>query len=136
MPSHCGQSVSKLALPNAILLFDDDETIRCALSCLLESEGFVVAEAQDGKEALDKSNALCHDLAVVDWRLPDIDGATLIEKLKTICPKMVKVMLTGYPWEENRTNAINAGAKAFFQKPVEAQVLLSKIFKLLKKARE
>ena len=115
-----------------ILIIDDDESIREALSTLLEMEGYIVDSAKDGKEAMEKTNNSFYNLAIVDWRLPDIQGTVLIKKIKDTLPKMIKVMLTGFPSATNAMDACNNNAHAFIQKPVDSTSLLNKIEELLK----
>jgi UDP-3-O-[3-hydroxymyristoyl] N-acetylglucosamine deacetylase len=115
-----------------ILIIDDDESIREALATLLEIEGYIVDCAKDGKEALEKTNSYYYNLAIVDWRLPDIEGTVLIKKIKDTIPKMIKVMLTGFPSTNNAIDACNNNADAFILKPVDSTSLISKIEELLK----
>jgi len=114
-----------------ILVIDDDELIRESLMMLLEEEGYIVDSAEDGKSAVAKSNANFYNLAIVDWRLPDIAGTKLLGCLKETVPKMAKIMLTGYPSMQNAVEAVNSQADAFFCKPTDAPILLEKISKLL-----
>jgi DNA-binding NtrC family response regulator len=119
-----------------ILVIDDDFSIREVLSMLLEEEGYIVDTAEDGKEAIEKSNNTFYNLAIIDYRLPDIEGTLLLKKLRDTTPKMIKVMLTGYPSTKNAIDAVNNNAHAFLQKPVETKVLLAKISELLKMQQE
>lgn len=122
-----------------ILLIDDDKTILETLKLALEEEGYTVDTAQNGKEAIAKSNSNFYNLAIVDWRLPDIEGTKLLGQLKETTPKMAKIMLTGYPSMNNAIDAVNKHADAFLLKPVDFKVLLEKIEELLKqqvKAKE
>lgn len=116
-----------------ILLVDDDVTILRTLQLVLESEGYIVDIAENGKEAIAKSNDNFYNLAIVDWRLPDTEGTKLLTNIKETVPKMAKIMLTGYPSMQNAIDSVNAQADAFLQKPVGAQELLEKVEKLLKK---
>jgi DNA-binding NtrC family response regulator len=114
-----------------ILLIDDDENIRETLAVVLREEGYVVDFAENGKEAVNKSFANFFNLAIVDWRLPDVDGTKLINQLKETTPKMAKIMLTGYPSMDNAIEAVNQHADAFLLKPVDVEELLKKIRELL-----
>ncbi len=114
-----------------ILLIDDDKNIRQTLEIVLKEEGYVVETAETGKEAVEKSYAGFYNLAIVDWRLPDIDGTILITQLKETTPKMAKIMLTGYPSMNNAIEAVNQHADAFLIKPVDVEELLKKIRELL-----
>ena len=114
-----------------ILLIDDDQNIRQTLAIVLKEEGYIVDTAETGKEAVEKSFANFYNLAIVDWRLPDIDGTILITQLKETIPKMAKIMLTGYPSMNNAIEAVNQHADAFLVKPVAVEELLKKIRELL-----
>ncbi|MGA2524520.1 MAG: response regulator [Candidatus Bathyarchaeia archaeon] len=114
-----------------ILLIDDDKNIRQTLSIVLQEEGYFVDTAENGKEAVEKSYANFYNLAIVDWRLPDVDGTILITQLKETTPKMAKIMLTGYPSMNNAIEAVNQHADAFLVKPVAVEELLKKIRELL-----
>jgi len=113
------------------LVVDDDETIRKSLQLALEEEGYIVDTAQSGKEAVAKSHSNFYNLAIVDWRLPDTEGTKLLGDLKETVPKMVKIMLTGYPSMQNAIDSVNARADAFFQKPIGTAELLRKVRELL-----
>jgi len=119
-----------------ILLIDDDKTIRETLSLALEDEGFIVDTAENGKEAISKSFENFYNIAIVDWRLPDIDGTKLLGKLKETTPKMAKLMLTGFPSMDNAIDAVNNSAEAFLVKPVHFEKLLAKINELLEKQKD
>jgi sugar-specific transcriptional regulator TrmB len=66
----------------SVLLIDDDETIRKTLAHTLTKEGFSVDTAPNGKQALEKSRLKHYDLALVDIRLPDMEGSNLLKMLK------------------------------------------------------
>jgi DNA-binding NtrC family response regulator len=114
-----------------ILIVDDDESIRETLAMTLELEGYSVDMAENGKEAVEKSNSNFYNLAVVDWRLPDIEGTTLLKEFKETVPKMCRIMLTGYPSMSNVIAAVNNQADAFLVKPVDFDSLVGKIEELL-----
>jgi DNA-binding NtrC family response regulator len=119
-----------------ILVIDDDKIIRDTLQMTLEQKGYCVDKAENGKEAIAKSYANFYNLAIVDWRLPDMEGTKLLGKLKETTPKMAKIMLTGYPSMNNAIAAVNEHADAFFLKPIDFEVLLAKISELLKQQKE
>ncbi|WNZ29770.1 MAG: response regulator [Candidatus Bathyarchaeota archaeon] len=114
-----------------ILLIDDDENITETLVLALEAEGFTVDSAKTGKDAIVKSFENFYNLAVVDWRLPDIEGTNLLGELKQTTPKMAKIMLTGFPSMDNAIDAVNSKADAFLVKPVHFEKLLETINNLL-----
>jgi DNA-binding NtrC family response regulator len=119
-----------------ILVIDDDRVIRQTLAITLEDEGYTVDTAENGKEAIEKTNANFYNLAIVDWRLPDFEGTKLMRRLKETTPKMAKIMLTGYPSMNNAIDAVNERADAFFTKPVAMDKLLVKMKELLELQEE
>jgi DNA-binding response OmpR family regulator len=123
----------KIAQKKKILFVDDDPLVLDSLKNVLEAEGYYVDFAINGREAIEKSNSHFYNLAIVDWRLPDIYGTTLLTQIKETIPRMPKIMLTGYPSKELSDLAIKNGADAFIIKPANVKVLLSKIDELLRK---
>ena len=119
-----------------ILVIDDDESICENLSSALKDEGFAVDTAENGQKAIAMSHANFYNLAIVDWRLPDIEGTKLLDELKETTPKMAKIMLTGYPSMSNAVEAVNNRADSFLVKPVRFEKLLEKIKELLKRQEE
>jgi two-component system response regulator ResD len=63
-----------------ILIVDDDENIRKVLKTILEEEGYAVDEAEDAKKAIEKSRRNVYNLALIDIRLPDMEGIELLTK--------------------------------------------------------
>lgn len=119
-----------------IIVIDDDDSIRDALTIMLEAEGYIVDTAIDGKDAVEKTNQNFYNVAIVDYRLPDAEGTFLIKKLRDTTPKMIKIMLTGYPSTKNAIDAVNNHAHAYMQKPVDPASLANKIEELLKIQQE
>jgi len=118
-----------------ILVIDDEETIRRTLSMALEHEGYVVDTAENGREAIAKSQTRFYNLALIDIRLPDMEGTELLTKLKETTPRMVKVILTGFPGLQNAVTAINKGVDAYLVKPVDTKELLRVITDRLNKQK-
>jgi len=119
-----------------ILVVDDNKSIRKTLAAILEEEGYIVDTAENGKEAIAKSNTKFYNLAVIDIRLPDIEGTKLLTAMKETTPPMVKIIITGYPAMQNAIEAVNKGAHAYVLKPVDAENLLKAIKEHLKKQQE
>jgi CheY-like chemotaxis protein/predicted transcriptional regulator len=116
----------------SVMLIDDDETIRKALTRTLSKEGFRVDGATNGKQALEKSRLEHYDVALVDIRLPDMDGITLLRMLRDESPGIKAIIITGYPSMENAINAVDAGADAYITKPFKPTDLLAKMREKLK----
>jgi DNA-binding NtrC family response regulator len=119
-----------------IIVVDDDEGIRKVLKTILEEEGYVVDTAENGKEAIKKSNAKFYNLALIDIRLPDMEGTKLLGAIKETTPKMVKIIITGYPSLQNAIEAVNKGADAYILKPFDMDKVLNEIRGHLKKQKE
>ena len=120
-----------------ILVIDDDESIRKVLKTILEDEGYIVDTAENGKEAIKKSKEGFYNLALIDIKLPDMEGTKLLTAMKETFPPMVKIMVTGFPTMQNAIEAVNKGADGFVTKPIEdMEDLLSKIREHLKKQQE
>jgi DNA-binding NtrC family response regulator len=119
-----------------ILVVDDDESIRKVLATILEEEGYVVDTAENGKEAIEKSHVKFYNLALIDIRLPDMEGTELLTALKETTPKIVKIIITGYPSLQNAVEAVNKGADGYVLKPFNMDSVLNTIKEHLKKQRE
>jgi len=119
-----------------ILVIDDDESIRKVLVAILEDEGFAVDTAENGKTAIKKSNEKFYNLALIDIRLPDMEGTELLTKLKDTIPKMRKIMVTGYPSLQNAVEALNKGAHAYIVKPFDLKKVIAVIKEQLWKQQE
>ncbi len=102
----------------------NDETIRETLTLLLQDEGYAVDKAETDQEAIEKSNSNFYNIAIVDWRLPDIEGTKLLGALKETTPKMVKNNVHGVSIVQNAIESVNNSADAFFVKPVDVTLLL------------
>jgi DNA-binding NtrC family response regulator len=116
-----------------ILLIDDDESIRKAVSKALEKAGYRVETAENGTEAIEKAQANFYNLALIDIRLPGMEGTKLLEAMKDTTPRMVKIILTGYPTLQNAIDAVNKGADGYLTKPVDIEELLRVIKNHLEK---
>jgi len=119
----------------SILIVEDDENIRKTLSTILQQKGYNTDTAQNGKTAIQKSKAKFFNLALLDIKLPDIEGTKLLTTMHENLPKMVKIMITGYPSLENAVEALNQGADAYVIKPVKPEKLLALIEEKLEKQR-
>ena len=110
-----------------ILIVEDDKNIRKTMKNILQQRGYETDTAKTGREAEKKANARFYNLALLDIKLPDMEGTQLLAKLHENTPKMVKIMVTGYPSLENAMEALNQGADAYVTKPVKPAKLLALI---------
>jgi len=116
-----------------ILIVEDDENIRETIKNILEQSGYDTDVAKTGQEAERKTKTKFYNLALLDIKLPDMEGTKLLAKVHDTTPKMVKIMVTGYPSLENAMEALNQGADAYVTKPVKPAKLLALIEEKLEK---
>ena len=119
-----------------ILIVDDDESIGKVLATILEDEGYTVDIAENGKKAIKKSKEEFYNLALIDIRLPDMEGIELLTRMKDTTPKMRKIIITGYPSIQNAIEAVNRGADAYLVKPFDMDKVLATIKEQLKLQEE
>ena len=110
-----------------ILVVDDDETIRRTMKAILEDEGYLVDLAGTGKEAVQKTQENTYNVALLDIRLPDMEGVELLKLMKDSVPRTRKIMVTGYPSMQNAIGALNKNADAYLLKPVDIEKLLNTV---------
>ncbi len=108
----------------SILVIDDDKSILRTFTRILQKAGYDIDVAETGREALEKAGKRNYDLALVDIRLPDMDGTDLLAKMKHTMPDTVKIMITGFPSLESGVRALDEGADAYLVKPVKPDELL------------
>jgi len=125
-----------MAKPPRILVVDDDENIRIVFQMNLEEQGYVVELAASGQEALDKARRKFYNVALIDIKLPDMEGTSLLSSLQEILPKMKKIIITGFPTLENAMKAVNEGADGYILKPVKIETLIDTIEEYLRKQSE
>jgi DNA-binding NtrC family response regulator len=128
--------VNSLEEKYKILLVDDDESIRTTMIAILEDEGYEVDSAPNGKEAIRKTQEQTYNLALLDIRLPDMEGVELLGLMKDSIPRMRKIMVTGFPSLQNAVEAVNKSADAYLIKPVDVDKLLATVKELLQKQEE
>jgi len=119
-----------------ILVIDDDENVRKILSAVLVREGYSVDTAKNGEEAIEKSKRNFYNMALIDIRLPDMEGTKLLTTMKETVPKMVKLIMTGYPTLDNAVESVNRSADGYLIKPINIDRLLETIKAHLRKQQE
>jgi DNA-binding response OmpR family regulator len=119
-----------------IIVIDDDESVLMTIARILELEGYRVETARTGREAIEKSQRDSYHLAIIDIRLPDMDGTDLLTAMRDTTPttpRMIKIMLTGYASAGDRTETIKENADDYLVKPIEVDALLTTIKNHLEK---
>ncbi|WXG42165.1 MAG: response regulator [Candidatus Freyarchaeum deiterrae] len=118
-----------------ILVIDDDKSILEIFKLILQKEGYNTDTAETGKEALNKIAKEPYALALIDVKLPDMDGTDLLHTMNETRPKMIKIMVTGFPSEESQIKALNGGADAYLVKPVNPRDLIKTVKEKLKEQK-
>ncbi len=119
-----------------ILIVDDDENIRKVLVAILEDEGYSVESVGTARKAIDASKKKFFNLALIDIRLPDMEGTELLGRMNDTVPRMRKIIVTGYPTLQNAIEAVNNRADAYIMKPFDVERVLKTIKDQLKKQHE
>jgi DNA-binding NtrC family response regulator len=128
--------VTELRENARILIVDDETSIRKMFSAILEEEGYIVETAENGKEAIEKTKTRFYNVALIDVRLPDMDGTALLTAMQETAPRMVKIIVTGYPAMKNAVEAVNKGADVYVLKPPNMAGLISTIEEQLRRQQE
>ena len=117
-----------------ILVVDDEALIRWSLAERLKSEGYEVLEAESGQAALDKIPEGV-DLVLLDYKLPDIDGVTVLRKAKEFDQDILVILLTAYANVETAVEAMKLGAYHFANKPFNLDDIAGTVARALETTR-
>ncbi len=118
-------------MPRRVLVVDDEEKIRATLRGVLSDEGFEVELAEDGRRALERLAIAPPDLVLLDVWLPEIDGLTLLERLREDHPTLPVIIICGHANIEAAVRATRLGAADFIEKPFSIDALLVSIDRAL-----
>ncbi|HEY5675815.1 MAG TPA: sigma-54 dependent transcriptional regulator, partial [Myxococcales bacterium] len=124
-----------MATKERILVVDDEQNARTALRTLLGEEGYDIAEAADGEEALAKIAELDPAVVLTDMRMPKMDGITLIKRAREAGSEAAFVMMTAFASVQAAVDAMKAGAENYLTKPLDLQSVLIFLEKALEKRR-
>jgi DNA-binding NtrC family response regulator len=111
--------MSRQSPPRCVLLVEDDPDLSDTLRESLEADGFAVAQAKSGADAIERLNAFAYDGLVVDLRLPDADGMTLLDEALASYPQIRAVVMTGFGGVAEAVAAMKRGAVDFLIKPFQ-----------------
>ena len=117
-----------------ILIVDDDRDILESLRMLLEAKGYEIETAETGKEALDKFTTASFDLALLDVKLPDMEGQELLARIRSSPSgsSAVKIMLTGSASRKDMMESLSQGADGYILKPIKPRDLMKLLDEKLK----
>ncbi len=118
-----------------LLVVDDEEIARRNISRALEKDGYAVAVAANGMEALARAEVEDFDLAITDLKMEKMDGIQLLESLKRVSPSTDIIMVTGYATVDSAVSALTKGAAYYLAKPFQFDDLRTTVRQILDKKR-
>lgn len=117
----------------AILLIDDEKSIRNVLKDILQHEGYRIEEAADGEQGLQKLATQPFDLVLCDIKMPKMDGLEVLQQIMQLQPDVPVIMISGHGTIETAVDAVKKGAFDFIAKPPDLNRLLITIRNALDK---
>lgn len=119
----------------SILIADDFDDTRELMRLLLETEGYAIREARDGREALAAARAEAPALALIDLSMPSLDGWGLLRELRADerTRSITCVAVTAFAANQDRQRALDAGFDAYISKPFRAKELIELVRKFVRK---
>jgi two-component system alkaline phosphatase synthesis response regulator PhoP len=120
-----------------VLLVDDEDSLRKVMKDLLERDGYDVAEARDGVQALDQVDRVGPDIIVLDLNLPGLDGYGVLSHLRSrpATAGIPVIVLTAKGDEDNEVRVFELGADDFLTKPFRARALSARLEAVLGRRR-
>ncbi|MDX1637608.1 MAG: response regulator [Balneolaceae bacterium] len=109
----------------SILIVDDDQTIREALSIFLTGEGYTCHLAKDGREALEKLCSVPVDLILLDLHMSRQQGLNVLDQIMESSPDITVIIITAYYHIDEAAKALKKGASRLVLKPIDFEELLS-----------
>ncbi|MGD9162896.1 MAG: response regulator, partial [Desulfobacteraceae bacterium] len=101
---------------NNILIIDDEAVIRKSVSRALADSGIKSVAASNGPDALEILKEQQFDLALLDIKMPEMDGVSVLREIKSAYPALKVIMITGYPTIDTAVNCIRLGAADYLVK--------------------
>jgi DNA-binding NarL/FixJ family response regulator len=113
--------------PARVLLVDDHSLLRTGVANIINQEADleVVAEAANGRDAIDAFLAHRPDVVLMDLRMPEMEGVEAVRRIREIDPHARVIVLTTYDADEDIARALQAGAKAYILKDIAADALIA-----------
>lgn len=118
-----------------VLIVDDDTSVSEMLAELLTHEGYNTLIANNGAEALSIMKKLTPAATLIDLKLPDMDGLTLMREVKKLSPELEFIVVTGNASKESAIEAVNLGAFSYIQKPYDPEQMLITLQRAIEKSK-
>ena len=119
----------------SVLVVDDERTVCNSCKKILTREGYSVDFALSGKEALNKVRGNRFDAVIADWKMPEIDGIEIAQRIKKENPNTAVIMITGYPSVESSIKAMRSGVSDYVPKPFTPEELSDAMMRALAKGQ-
>lgn len=119
-----------------VLVVDDEKTLAEGCRRLLAEQGYDVSVALTGREALERISKETFDVILLDLRLGDFDGITILEKVRAEKPDTDVVIITGYPSIETAAKALRFGARDYLEKPFDPERVVAALENIMKRRAE
>ncbi|HNQ24171.1 MAG TPA: response regulator [Phycisphaerae bacterium] len=110
-----------------VLVVDDDPTICKTVGLLLEEHGYAPRTFTDSREAIEAADKESFQIALIDLRMPVIDGVEVVERLKEIDQRTSCIVLTAYPDLDSATETMRRGSCDYIAKPFKQEDLLAAV---------
>src|SRR5688500_19014607 len=110
--------------PKHLLIVDDETPLREAIAERLADHGFIVEQAANGEDALERLAAFAFDVLITDLRLPGINGRQVLEAALERYPDLIAIVITGFGTVKDAVDAIKHGAADFIAKPFQFDALM------------
>ncbi len=117
-----------------ILVVDDETILRKGITTFLQSQGYAIDEASNGKEALEKINKYKIDLVISDVQMPELNGIELLKKLRDKKIFIPFIVITAFAKIEDAVLCMKLGADDYLTKPINLEELKIKIGKIIKQS--
>jgi len=117
-----------------ILIAEDEKTQRDLLEGFLKKEGFSVEAVANGKEVLQKLQGNLFDLALMDYKMPELDGLQTLREIRKTYPDLPVVMMTAYGTVETAVAAMKEGALDYLTKPIDLDELLLMLQRVIERS--
>ena len=111
----------------SVMIVDDEQEIRDSLSEVLTDEGFLTYKAENGAVALEMIAEQHYDIIISDIKMPELDGVTLLRKVKEQAPDTFVILITSYGSTETAIEAMRQGAIDYILKPIDFDELILRI---------
>ncbi len=117
-----------------ILIAEDEKNQRDLLEGFLKKEGFSVEAVSNGREALQKLEGNFHDIALIDYKMPEFDGLQTLREIRRLYPDLPVVMMTAYGTVETAVASMKEGALDYLTKPIDLDELMLILQKVLERS--